>query len=165
MTNLQLILVNDNILHSGTIDVLHEHFAPHMGINCGFLESFDSQNDNKKVKNATKEWFALMRETQMWAFVDEIVELGLETKKSDSKIFSNLKKILLDVQFCDDTVLLIHGSLADTTLAMSILTDTLLNKTYQIELSNYSAQHRYKNVAPFTKMDTPTSKPKQKVAV
>jgi hypothetical protein len=160
---LQLILVNDNTLHSGTIDVLHEHFAPHMGINCGFLESFDSQNDNKKFKEATKEWFALMRETQMWAFVDEIVSLGLESKKNDSKIFANLKKILLDVQFCDDTVLLIHGSLADTSLALSILTDTLLNKNYQIELSNFSANYRYKNVAPFTKIDTPTKK--QKVAV
>jgi hypothetical protein len=162
---LHLILVNDNSLHAGTIDVLQEHFTPDLGVNCGFLESFDSKSDNKKLKDATKDCFALLRETKMWAFVDEVVELGFRTKHNHdgNNIFSNLKKILLDVEFNVDTTLLIHGSLADTSLALSILTDTKLNNTYQIELSNYSATKSNNNVAPFVKIDTPTKK--QKVAV
>jgi hypothetical protein len=153
---LHLILVNDSQLHDNTIDVLNEHFHPDLGINCGFIQSFNFSGDPAKLKTATQQCFALLRETRMWAFLEEVVEVGIgKQNNSGINLFASLKKILLDVEFEEDTTLLIHGSLADLTLALSVLTDSKLKNNYQIELSNFSAMHSHKNVTSFKSLQTP----------
>jgi hypothetical protein len=154
---LHLILVNDSQLIDGTVDVLQEHFQPDMGINCGFIESFDFTGESHKLKQATKQCFALLRETKMWAFVDEIVALGCGMKQTQSGInlFASLKKILIDLELDSDTTMLIHGSQADLSLALSILTDANLKDIYQIELSNYSAKHSQSNLTTFQELTIP----------
>jgi hypothetical protein len=153
---LHLILVNDSQLHDGTIDILNEHFHPDLGINCGFIQSFNFSGDPVKLKTATQQCFALLREARMWAFLEEVVEVGIgKQNNSGINLFASLKKILLDVEFEEDTTLLIHGSLADLTLALSVLTDSKLKNNYQIELSNFSAVHSHNNVTSFKPLQTP----------
>jgi hypothetical protein len=156
-TKLHLILVNDSQLIDGTVDVLQEHFQPDMGINCGFIESFDFEGESQKLKQATKQCFSLLRETKMWAFIDEVVEIGCGMKNTQNglDLFSSLKKILIDLELNTDTTMLIHGSHADLSLALSILTDSDLKDIYQIELSNYSAKHSHNNVTTFQELTIP----------
>jgi hypothetical protein len=153
---LHIILVKDSQFQDGIIDVLNEHFQPDLGINCGFIQSFDFSGDPAKLKTATEQCFALLRETRMWAFLEEVVEVGVgKQNNSGINLFASLKKILLNVEFDEDTTLLIHGSLADLSLALSILTDSKLKNNYQIELSNFSAVHNHNNVTSFKPLQTP----------
>ena len=154
-SNLNLILVNDSHLYDSTIDVLQEHFLPDFGINCGFLQSFDGANNSTKLEEATKECFDILRQTNTWAFVEEIVEVNYASNasKNNDTLFVNLKQILLTVQFGCTTTMLIHGSAADTSMALSILTDEELSTMYKIKLNNYSTQYR-KDKVKFSRDNT-----------
>lgn len=164
-SKLHLILINDNQLHKNTIDVLQEHFTPDLGINIGFIESFDySRTNDQKLKKATQECFALLTETKMWAFVPELVEpCGVKENLGQSKVFGNFKNILLDVLFENKTTMLIHGSQADTSFAMSILTDSDIAAQYKLELTIYKTIYDSNNAATYHKINT--TKVRQKLAL